>query len=267
MGEERGFEELDPGPVPPLTERVREVLLEPRAAFRRHDAAWGWTGPFVLVALAGLVQGLVYMARVDITAVQAAASERQMEQLDPAVRRRVESDPKVKEMTETTQRFTAFASKVAVFVWPPVGGVGGLLLAGGLCFGAAQVLRLRRSDAPRPDLMRSISLAAHVSLVNLVGLAATTVGALSGNPMPYTSAANLVDPFAQPVVSAGLSRLDPVLLLYYGVLAAGLEGSLRFPRRLALAGAAGAYLLISLAVVGFTGAMTLLGQMAGGGAS
>lgn len=274
MGEEHGFQAPpgghpdDPGPVPPLGDRVRGVLLDPRGAFARHDAAWGWTGPFVLVALAGVLFGLVFMARVDITAVQRAAGERAFEQMDAATRKRMD-DPKVKEIVETSQRFTAFGTKVWLVVGPPVGGLVGMLVAGGLCFGAAYVLRARHPGAPRPDLMRSISLAAHVSLVNLIGLGALTVGALTGNPQPTTSAANLADPFESPVLATALGRIDPVVLLYYAVLAAGLEASLRFPRRTAIGLASGAYVtfsLLQLAAAGVSVAMSKLGQAAGGGA-
>lgn len=273
MGEEHGFQAPsagdpdDPGPVPPLGERVRGVLLDPRATFARHDAAWGWSGPFVLVALAGVLFGLVFMARVDITAVQRAASERAFEKMDAATRRRMD-DPKVKEIVETSQRFTAFGTKVWLVVGPPVSGLVGMLVAGGLCFGAAYVLRLRHVSAPRPDLMRAISLAAHVSLVNLIGLGAQTLGALTGNPGPTTSAAHLVDMFDHPVLAAGLGRVDPVVLLYYVVLAAGLERSLRFPRPLALGLAAGAYVgvsLLAVVVAAGSAAMQSMGA-AGGGA-
>lgn len=262
MGEQHGFQPLDdPGPVPPLVERVRGVLLEPRATFARHDAAWGWAGPFALVALAGVLFGLVYMARVDVAAFQRAARERAFEQLDPVARRRMD-DPQVKEQVEKFGRLSAFGTKVWCVVGPPVSGLGGVLICGGLCFGAATLVHRRHPSAPRPDLMRSISLAAHVSLVNLVGLGALTLGALTANPQPTTSAANLVDPFTHPLVATVLGRVDPVALLYYVVLAAGLEASLRFPRQLAVSLAGGAFLAttaLQLAAAGVSVAVSAAG--------
>lgn len=268
MEEGRGVEALeDPGPVPPLVDRVRGVLLDPRATFARHDAAWGWVGPYALVAVAGVLFGLVYLARVDVAAFRQALRERAFEQLDPGTRRRMD-DPQVKEILDKTGRMEVFGTKVWLVLGPPASGLGGVLVCGGLCFGAATLVHRRHPTAPRPDLMRSISLAAHVSLVNLVGLGAKTLGALAANPQPVTSAANLVDPFAHPVLATALGRIDPVVLLYYVVLAAALEGSLRFPRRLAVGLAGGAYALSSsleLAAAGASAAMSSLGA-AGGGA-
>jgi hypothetical protein len=268
MGEEHGLQAPpaldDLGPVPPLLERVRGVVLAPGPTFARHDAAWGWAGPFALVALAGVLFGLVFMARVDITAVQRAAAERAQDQLDAATKRRMD-DPKVKEFFETSLRFTAFGTKVWLVVGPPVGGLVGLLGVGAACFAASSLLHRRHPTAPRPDLMRSISLAAHVSLVNLIGLGALTLGALTGNPQPTTSAANLADPFTSPVLATVLGRVDPVTVLYYVVLAAGLEGSLRFPRRLAVGLAAGTYLGVSALQLLAAGASIAAQQLGAGG--
>ncbi|MCO5170832.1 MAG: hypothetical protein M9894_31270 [Planctomycetes bacterium] len=260
MGEEHGLQPLDAG-LPPLAERIRGVLLEPGATFARHDPSWGWIGPWLVVALAGVLYGLVVLARIDVVAVQRAEAERAMEQLDPATRRRIESDPKTQEILETTQRFMAFAGKVGLIVGPPVTGLGGLLVGGMLCFGASALLARRRPGAPRPDLTRCLSLAAHVSLVELVGVAARTIGALGGNHAPSTSAVNLVDAITQPVAAAALSRLDPVTLLYWAVLAAGLHGSLGLPRRASLGLAAGGYAAVSLGAVAIAGLGALASKL------
>lgn len=261
MGEEHS-QPLEAG-TPPLVERIRGVLVEPGATFGRHDPAWGWVGPWLVVALAGVLYGLVVLARIDVVAVQQAEAERAMEQLDPATRRRIESDPKAQEVLATTQRFVAFFGKVGLIVGPPVTGLGGLLLGGMLCFAASTVAARRTPGAPRPDLTRCLSLAAHVSLVELVGLGALTVGVLSGNHAPSTSAVNLVDAVTRPVAAAALSRVDPVKALYWIVLAAGLHGSLGLPRRWAVGLAAGGYAVVSLGVVGLAGLGALASKLGG----
>jgi hypothetical protein len=262
MGEEHAHLD-DLGPTPPLAERLRGVLLEPRETFARHDASWGWVGPWAVVALIGVVCGLLYMARFDITELQRVAGERAMEQL-PAAQRKAMDDPKVADMVETSRRFMAFGTKVWLVLGPPVAGIGGMLVTGGLLFGAAMLYRKRGA---RPDLMRALSVAAHAKVVSIIGLAAGTIGALTGNFMPQTSPANLVDPFVHPVAVAALSQLDPVAILHYAVLAAGLEASLRVPRRAAVALTIGAYAAIAAASIGFQAvavALSQAGQQVGG---
>lgn len=245
-------------PVPPLKERLRLTLVEPAAAFARHDAAWGWIGPWAIVALAGVLYGLIYLARVDVTALQAVAQERALD-ANPMARKAM-NDPAAAEAVQTVQRFTAFATKVQLVAGPPFAGLAGILLAGGLMAAASALPFSGRKGRVEP--MRALSLAAHCSLVNLVGIGAQAIGALSGNPMPDTSPANLVDPFTHPVAYAALGRLDPVTIYYYALVAAGLEGSLRLAPRVARGLAWGTFALVSLLSVAFTAA----GAAMGGGA-
>lgn len=262
MGEEHAHAPVldDLGPTPPLVERLRGVLLEPRETFARHDASWGWIGPWAVVALIGVVCGLLYLARFDVTELQRVAGERAFEQM-PAAQRRALDDPKVVEMMETGRRFSAFATKLVLVVGPPIFGIGGMLITGGLLFGAALLCRKRGA---RPDLMRAISVAAHAKVVSLIGLFATGLGALTGNFMAQTSPANLVDPFVHPIAVAALSQLDPVAILHYAVLAAGLEASLRVPRAAAVRLTIAAYVALALASVGFQAVAVAISAKAGG---
>lgn len=263
MGEEHAHVLDDLGPTPPLAERLRDVLLAPRETFARHDASWGWVGPWAIVALVGVLCGLLYLARFDVTELQRVATERSFEQL-PAAQRKAMDDPKVAEVLETTRRFTAFGTKVFLVLGPPVIGIGGMLVTGGLLFGATLLFRKRGA---RPDLMRAISVAAHAKVVSLIGLLAGALGTLTGNSMPQTSPAGLVDPFAHPVAAAALSQLDPVAIFHYMVLAAGLEASLRVPRRAAIGLTVGAYAAIAAASIGFQAvavALSQVGAQAGG---
>src|SRR5688500_15882949 len=81
--------EEDDRPPPPIAERVWGVLTEPAGTCSRHDGSWGWAAPWLIVALAGILSGLVYMARVDITAVLNQQFERSMESMPAAQRRQI----------------------------------------------------------------------------------------------------------------------------------------------------------------------------------
>lgn len=249
----------DPGPVPPLKARLLGVLLDPRALFARHDGSWGWLGPWLLVSLAGFLFGVVFLTRIDLDAQLRAESEAAFERMDAATRRKLD-DPKAQEAMAMVERFTAFAAKGALVAGPPVGNLVGMLVAGALLFGAS------RLGGERPDLMRSISVAAHAQLVNLVGIGASALAVLTGNGHAMTSPANLVDKFAHPVAYAALTRLDPVTLLYYAVIAAALEASLRVPRRRAVALSFGTYLVLSLLWVALSALGAAMQTMGGGGA-
>lgn len=262
MGEEHAHLD-DLGPTPPLAERLRGVLLEPRETFARHDASWGWVGPWAVVALIGVVCGLLYLARFDVTELKRLEMERAFEQLDPATRKMME-DPKAAEGIATWAKMQAFGSKAWLVVGPPVAGIGGMLLTGGLLFVTTLLLRKRGA---RPDLMRAISVAAHAQVVGLIGVLACALGAITGNSGAQTSPINLVDPIVHPVIATALAQLDPVAILHYAVLAAGLEASLRVPRRLAVTLTAGAYVtlgVVELSLAGIAVAAGQLGKQAGG---
>lgn len=249
----------DVAPPPPLLERVEGALLDPRALFARHDAAWGWLLPWLLVAACGVLVGALWLVRTDVTALHAAQTERAFEQM-PASKRKLLDDPKAAEAVATANKFVAFGTKVGAVLGPPLLGLTSIIGWGTFIFVASLAAR---GKGARPDFVCAISAAAHVQLVELVGLGARAVGVLGGNPLPATSPANLADPIVQPVAAAALGRLDPTHLLFYAALAAALEGAARLPRRLAVVGAAAAWGLASLAAVGAAGAAALangLGQ-------
>ena len=241
--------------VPPLLERVEGVLGAPFETLRRHDATWGWVGPWLVVALAGLLFGLVYLARVDVDAVRAAEQERAFDRMPAATRRSMEQ-PEVQSTMETVGKFMGFMTRVGLVLGPPILGLVGVVVAGGLVFVVALV---HRKQGARADLARSISLASHVALANLVSTAACTVGALSGNPRPTAGLAALVDPFDRPALAALLGRLDPGTVLYYVLLVAGLVGSIHVARGRALAVAAAGWLAGTLFAVGAASAAMSMG--------
>jgi hypothetical protein len=223
--------------VPPLVERLEGTLFAPFETLRRHDAAWGWVGPWLLVAVAGLLFGLVYLARIDVDAVRVAEQERAFDRMPAATRRNMEQ-PEVQETMATFGKFMGFMTRTGLVLGPPILGLVGMVIAGGLIFAVALV---HAKHGARVDLARSISLAAHVGLSNLVSTVACTVGALSGNPRPSASLAAFVDPFDRPVLAALLGRLEPSTVLYYVLLVAGLVGSIGLARQRALFVAAAAW--------------------------
>jgi hypothetical protein len=246
----------DEAAVPPLLERVEGVLGAPFETLRRHDATWGWVGPWLVVAVAGLLFGLVYLARVDVDALREAEQERAFDRMPAATRRSVEQ-PEVQETMKTVGKFMGFMTRVGLVLGPPILGLAGMVFAGGLVFVVALV---HQKQGAKVDLARSISLAAHVGLANLVATVAGTVGALSGNPRPTASLAAFVDPFDKPAVAALLGRLDPSTVLYYVLLIAGLVGSIGLARRRALVVAFAAWLVGTLFAVGAaTAAMSMGG--------
>lgn len=254
-----GDAHLDPGPIPPLKARLLGVLLDPRETFAHHDAAWGWLGPWLVVSLAGVLCGLLFLARIDVDAMVKAQNEAAFERMDPAQRKLIEGNPQAQEFADMGARAGAFLAKLGAVAGPPLGNLVGLVVAGGLLFGAA------RLGAGRPELTRCLSVAAHAQAVNLVAVAATGLAILTGNGQPTTSPANLVDRLAHPVAFAALSRLDPVAVLYYVAVAAGLERSLRVPRQKALQLTVGAFLALSLLTVALAAAAAALQGLGGGG--
>jgi hypothetical protein len=167
------------------------------------------------------------------------------------------SDPAAAEAIGTVQRFTAFATKVQLVAGPPFSGLAGILLAGALMAGASALPFSGRKG--RVDPMRALSVAAYCSTVNLIAHGAHAIGALTGNPMPDTSPANLVDPFTHPVLHTALGRLDPVTIYYYVLVAAGLEGSLRLAPRVSRGLAWGTFALVSLLSIGLAAAGAAMG--------
>lgn len=258
--EEEDLEVLLAGPPPPLGQRLRGVLLDPTQAFSRHDAGWGWVIPWALVAGAGVLFGLLTLGKVDLAARAAADFERGMEQMPLAQRKQLEGNTEVKDMLETSQKFTAFLGKVALVAGPPLLGLVELVVFGGVAFLAGLVLGPPRGA---PELMRGISLAAWASLAELPGWAARAVAVLLGNPAPTTSPLHLVDPFTSPVLAAVLSRLDPVVAYYYLLLGLGLIGSFRLAPRRAWLVVGGLWALVSAQGVGLA-LLSKLGQVMGG---
>jgi len=246
-------ERPEDSPLPPFKARAVGVLAAPLRTFGRHHAGWGWALPWLVVALAGVVYGALHLGLVDVGALAEQEFERALEEM-PASQREALGDA-----LETSRRWGVFQAKVGLIGGPPLSTLLGVLFAGGLVFAISVVL----GDG-KADLMRSISVAAYASLVNVVGYGALAVGVLLGNPAPQTSLKHLVDPLQAPATAALLSRLDPIVLYYYVVLAAGLTASCGLRRRRAVAVAAGLYGLASLALIGM-GALQAVSQGMGGG--
>lgn len=239
--------------------RVWAVLLSPFAAFAAHDPTWGWARPWALVALVGILAGSLGLMRTDSAAVDTWAWERALNQMGPAQRKQVEN-PETAEQIAKFRRLQGFFGKVAAVAGPPLLGLGGLVFMGGLLFVIGKVW-----SPEAPDPLRCFSLAAFVGLANLIDSLGAALGGLLSNPIPRPNLSALVDPFSQPLLSAGLSRLGPGLLLYYVLLAAALQGGLLLSRKRAIAVSGLLYLLASLVLIAF-GALGALGQAQQGGA-
>jgi hypothetical protein len=112
--------------------------------------------------------------------------------------------------------------------------------------------------------MRCISLAAYLSLINVLHYAAKGVGVLSGNALPATNPSGFVSEIHQPVLHECLERLDPITVAYYVLLAVGLRCSLRLPRKKAIGVSVVAYLAVSLCWIGLAGVGAAAGAMFGG---
>ena len=223
--------------------QVWAVLLSPFAAFRQHDPTWGWGRAWALVAAAGMLAGIIGLARVDSAAVQTWAWERTLNTMAPAQRKQVESPPAAENIAKF-RRLQGFFGKVAAVAGPPLMGLAGVVFMGGLLF------LIGRAWSPEaPDPLRCFSLAAYVSLANLLDSLGAAWGGLLANAIPRPDLSALVDPFAQPLVGAALGRLGPGLLLYYVLLTAALEGGLLLSRKRALVVSGSLYLLVSLVLI------------------
>lgn len=218
-------------------ERALAVLFAPQRAFAHHDASWGWVAPWALAAACGLLLGIWILSAHDLGAALRAQAEAGLERLPEAQRQALESGP-AREVFEKSVRMQAFFLKTWLLAGPLVGGLFEVLAVGALLYLASRWLG--PPSGPR-DLMRCISLAAWLSLVEALRYLACACGAMLGNPFPQTSPAALVDPLAHPVLHSALAGLDPLLLLYYGLLASAVAHGLRFSRGRALAFAWGIY--------------------------
>lgn len=229
-----------------LLQQAEAILTAPWRGFGMHQPDWGWGRVWVVVSLAGVLFGLVYVARVDLVAVIKAEKEYVLDNMPAAKRAEMAKSEEKTEQMEKLFRFQAFFRKVWLFAGPPLAGLAGVVLMGGLIW----FVTWRLSSEP-PDLLRSLSVAAFASLANALQYAALGLAVLVAAPAyPSTSPAVLTDPFVQPLAYAGLSRLDPFLMVYYVLLAAGLEASCRLSRRRAILVAVFLYGLATLAALG-----------------
>ncbi|MBL4849915.1 MAG: YIP1 family protein, partial [Planctomycetes bacterium] len=240
-----------------FSERIWGVLLAPFQTFRHHDPAWGWGQAWGLVAVAGILVGVIGLVQTDHDRFQEWQWQRVLAAMKPAQRKQVES-PQAAEMIAKSQRFQAFFTKIGSVLGPPLLGLIGLVIAAGFLFLVGQIL-----GKEPPDPMRCLSIAAFASLANLIDLAGAGVGAALASPLSRPDLSALVDPFKQPILLTALSRIGPGVLLYYLLLAAGLEGSMGLSRKRAVAVAAVTFLGTSAVLIGFVG----LSQLVSGASS
>jgi hypothetical protein len=215
--------------VPPLKERLLGVLLEPIETFRRLESGWGLAGPILLVAAAGLLAGVLYLALVDVTALSRAQTAYSTELLPEQTRRMMQQAQGGNSGDVTAGRGGAFMLKVGLFAGPTVGTILSVVLGGLLLFGVAFVAGGKR------DLLQAMVVAAHAKLVTLVGTGAFAIGTLLGNPQAQTSPVNLVDLFAHPTLAGILGGLDPISIWHTALLSIGLAVSLGVARSRAIA--------------------------------
>jgi len=230
-----------------FSDRAWGVLLAPYQTFRHHDPAWGWGQAWGLVAVAGILVGIMGLLRVDHDKVGDWVWERTKANMSATQLKQMEN-PDVEEATAKMRRVQAFLGKLGSVLGPPLLGLIGLVFGAAFLYLVAQVL----GNEP-PDPVRCLSVAAFVSLANLIDLCGSGVGVLLSNGLPRPNLSALADPFTQPLLSAALGRLSPGLVAYYVLLAAGLEGSLGLSRKRALAVAGGTFLIVSLLLIGVGG--------------
>lgn len=233
---------------PPKTfpQRAEAILIAPWRGFALHQPEWGWAKAWMLVSILGIVFGLTYAARVDLVAVIKTEKEYALDNMPAKQREALAKSEDQAEMMEKVFRFQAFFRKVWLFAGPPLAGLAGIVFLGGLIW----LVSWKWASEP-PDLLRCLSVAAFTSLASGLQYVALALAALVAAPTyPSTSPAALVDPFAQPVLYAGLSRLDPFIVVYYVLLAAGLEASCRLSRRRAIGVAVIVFGLATLAALG-----------------
>jgi len=227
-----------------MISRWVRVLGSPRAAFAAHDAKqWGWLLPLVLVFVLSLAAGGASVAGGSI--------EHNME----LVEAQLESQGTPEQQREQALKITRAMQYAGPLVVAPLFSVLWAVAVAGVCLVLGLVLQ---PGGEAVAFGRALSVSSHASLVLCVGLMASIVGSLSGNPMPSTSPAHLAS--VGSAGSAFLSRLDPVLILYYLVLSAGMQVSLGFSRVVSRLFCWGLYFSASALVV--LGA--LMGQMMGG---
>jgi hypothetical protein len=245
-------------------ERILGVLFMPEWAFGSHDASWGWAKPWLLVATVGILIGAFTLMRVDLGAAVQKQNELVMDQMPSQQRKMIENNPKSKEIMEGAVKWSIFVTKISTIGKPPLFGLVGLLFAGGCLF---IVTRFVRGPKTPTDLMRCISLAAFVSVINAVDYLADGVGVLTGNAIPISSPAAFASPISQPVLHTILDRLDPFVIAYYVLLAVAVNASLKVPRGKAVGVAVGAHLAVSLFWIGLAAAgkaVQSLGTMGAG---
>lgn len=240
-----------------FSDRAWGVLLAPFQTFRHHDPSWGWGQAWGFVALVGILVGILGLVRVDHERVGNWTWERATANMNKAQRAQVDN-PEVAEMMAKSRRVQAFLGKLSSVLGPPLLGLIGLV------FGAAflYVVSMVFSKEP-PDPIRCLSVAAFVSLANLIDLCGSGMANLLANALPRPNLSAFVDPFTQPLLTAVLGRLSPGLMAYYLLLTAGLEGSLGLTRRRAIAVSVVTFLVVTLIMVGLGG----LSKLQQGGAS
>lgn len=230
-----------------FSDRAWGVLLAPFQTFRHHDPAWGWGQAWALVAAVGVLVGVIGLLRVDHDKVGDWAWERAKANMSATQLKQIEN-PDAAEMLAKTRRVQAFIGKLGSVLGPPLLGLIGLVFGAGFLYLVCHVL-----GKEPPDPIRCLSVAAFISLANLLDLCGSGMGALLSNAMPRPNLSALADPFTQPVLSAALGRISPSLVAYYVFLAAALEGSLGLSRKRALLVAGGTFVVVSVILIGVGG--------------
>ncbi|MCA8924584.1 MAG: hypothetical protein KDD82_22420 [Planctomycetes bacterium] len=222
-----------------MISRWVRVLGSPRAAFAAHEPQqWGWVLPLALVLVLSLLAGGV--------GVLSGSIEHNLE----AVQAQLEAQGTPEAQREQALKVASAMQYAGPLVISPAFSV---LWAVGIA-GVLTLLGLVLQPGGEPvAFRRALSMSAHASLVVCLGLAATLIGSLSGNPMPSTSLVHVASPGS--VGGAIASRLDPISILYYLVLAAGMQASLGFSR--------GASWLLCGGLYGGASALIVLGALAG----
>lgn len=227
-------------PIPPLLERLLGVLVAPWRFLGLHHGGWGWAAPWLVVSCLGILAGVATVANGQLGPLVEHQMERQL------ASKRAELEAKGIEIPPEAQEFQVklgvFAAKIGSVVGPPLGSLWTMLVFGCVVFLGALVF----GDPQRAGVMRSISLAAWCGLAQGVGYVAQTLASIAGSPAPATSLLHVVDQVEHPLVATLLSRLDPITLYYYGLLALGMHRSCGLTARASGSYVGGCFAVISL---------------------
>ncbi|MDC3378969.1 YIP1 family protein [Planctomycetota bacterium] len=247
---------INEDPPPNFVGRVVGILTAPFRTFQHHEAGWGWAAPWILVTLVGVAFGILYLSSVDVGALAEAEFERAIAEMPKAQR----DNPQMQEGLEMGRKWGVFMAKTGGIMGPPLGCLLDVLIMGGLIFVACLVLR---GPKTRVELMRCISVTAYCELVYLLYYGGKALAVLFGSEYPDTSLRMLADMHTQQVAAAVFSRIDPILIYYYVVLAAGLNASCKLSRAKSWLVSFGLYGLVTVLAVGAAAAGAAMSGKAG----